>query len=289
MTGRAPLPPLVHKVICGRKLEALRLQAGLTQELVIEQFGGSQPRMAAIEAGINSPTPADLQRLLDIYDADAASRDYCDRHNTAGRDKRSRRGQLRSRFEGEMRNVIDLESTADFRHEHSSMIIPGLLQTEAYMRYLSRAYRPSLTQEQIDKDTEDRLDRQRILDNPDQRFWFIVDEAALRRMANMDGDSTIMREQIEHLVKAIDRPNIEVQAVPFNHGYYLGQAEVYLIFGYDSDPVVQVIYVEHYDGGTIVRAVDKVRRYLSLWDHQSAAALGPEQTRAFLSEMARSL
>ncbi len=240
MTGRAPLPPLVHNVICGRKLEALRVRAGLTQQQVVDQFGGSQPRIAAIEAGINCPTPTDLQRLLDILDADKTSREYCTEHNAAGR-KRSRRNQLRSRFEGDMRHVIDLESSADFRHEHSSMVIPGLLQTEAYMRYLSRAYRPSLTQEQIDKDAEDRLDRQQILDNPDQRFWFIIDEAALRRMANMDGDSTIMRVQIEHLVKAIDRPNIEVQAVPFTHGYYLGQAENYVIFGYDTDPAVQVI------------------------------------------------
>lgn len=288
MTGRAPLPPLVHKVICGRKLEALRLHAGLTQEEVVELFGGSQPRVAAIESGINSPTPADLQRLLDIYEADAASREYCVQHHIAGR-KWSRRNQLRSKFEGDMRDHIDLEGSADFRYEHSSMIVPGLLQTEAYTRYLFRAGRPSPTPDQIDEFTEMRRARQRVLDNPDQHFWFILDEAALRRMANMDGGSAIMREQIEHLVKAIDRPNIEVQAVPFNHGYYLGQAENSVIFGYETDPVVQVIYVEQYDGGTTVRNVDKVRRYLSLWDHQRAAALGPEQTRAFLSGMARSL
>lgn len=285
MTGRAPLPPLVHNVICGRKLEALRIRAGFTQQQVVDALGGSQSRMAAIESGINSPSPADLKRLLDHYKADAASRAYCAHHNALGR-KRSRRNLLRSRFDGEMRHVIDLESSADIRSEHSSMIIPGLLQTEAYMRYLSRAYRPSLSAEQIDKDAEDRLERQQILDNPDQRFWFIVDEAALRRMANMDGG--IMRDQLKHLVKAIDHPNIEVQAVPFDHGYYLGQEVDYVIFGYDTDPAVQVIYVEQYDDRTMVRSLDKVRRYLSLWDHQRAAALGPEQTRAFLRRMARS-
>jgi transcriptional regulator with XRE-family HTH domain len=287
MTGQAPLPPLVHNVICGRKLEALRVRAGLTQKQVVELFGGSQPKLVNIESGISSLNPNDLQRLLDIYDADAASRELCEYHAKPGR-KWSRRNQLRSRFDGEMRNVIDLESSANTLWQHRSMVIPGLLQTEAYMRHLSRAYRPSLSPEQIDKDAEDRLDRQRVLDKPDQRFWFVIDEAALRRMANMDGDSAIMREQIEHLVEAIDRPNIEVQAVPFGHGYYLGQEVDYVIFGYDTDPAVQVIYVDQYDGGTTVRNLDKVRRYLSLWDHQCAAALGPEQTRAFLSGMARS-
>jgi transcriptional regulator with XRE-family HTH domain len=287
MTGRAPLPPLVHNVICGRKLEALRIHAGLTQKQVIEQFGGSQPKLVNIESGISSLNPNDLHRLLEIYDADKASREYCGKHATAGR-KWSRRNQLRSRFEGDMRDHIDLETSADTRSEHSSMIIPGLLQTEAYMRYLRRAGRPSPTPEQIDQFVEKRLARQQVLDNPDQRFWFILDEAALRRMANMDGAPAIMRAQLAHLICALDRPNIEVQAVPFNHGYYLGQEVDYVIFGYEGDPAVQVIYVEQYDGGTMVRDVDKVRKYLSLWDHQRAAALGPEQTRTFLAGVARS-
>jgi transcriptional regulator with XRE-family HTH domain len=277
----------VHNVICGRKLEALRIRAGFTQQQVVDSLGGSQSRMAAIESGINSPNPADLKKLLDHYEADAASRDYCTHHNALGRKRLNRKG-LRSRFDGEMRNVIDLESSADTLWQHRSMIIPGLLQTEAYMRYLFRASRPSPTPDQIEQLTDKRLIRQQILDNAEERFWFIVDEAALRRMANMDGDATIMREQIEHLIKAIDRPNIEVQAVPFDHGYYLGQEEDYVIFGYDTDPAVEVIYVEQYDGGTTVRNVDKVRRFLCLWEHQCAAALGPEQTRAFLSRMVRS-
>lgn len=287
MAGRAPLPPLVHNVILGRKLEALRLRAGLTQEEVVADFGGSQSKMVNIESGISSLNPNDLRKLLDIYGADANSREYCERHATAGR-KRSKRNLLRSRFGGAMRDVVDLEGSADTLWQHRSMIIPGLLQTEAYMRYLFRAGRPSPTPDQIDQFTEIRLARQRVLDDGDQRFWFLVDEASLRRMANMDGSSAIMREQIERLVKAVDRPNIEVQAVPFDHGYYLGQEEDYMIFGYDTDPAVQVIYVEQYDGGTIVRDVGKVRKYLALWEHQRAAALGPEQTRAFLAGVARS-
>jgi transcriptional regulator with XRE-family HTH domain len=287
MKNRTPLPRQVHNVICGRKLEALRIRAGLTQKEVATLFGGSQPKLVSIESGQTSLNPNDLQRLLDIYDADTPSREYCVEHATAGR-KWDRNNRLRSRFEGDMRDLIDLEGSADTRYEHSSMIIPGLLQTEEYMRYLFRAGRPSPTQEQIDKFTEMRLARQDALENPGQQFWFVVDEAALRRTANMDGGPSIMRRQIKHLMEAVDRPNVEVQAVPFKHGYYLGQEVDYVVFGYDTDPTVHVIYVEQYDDGTTVRDVDKVRNYLSLWDHQRAAALGPEQTRAFLAGVARS-
>jgi transcriptional regulator with XRE-family HTH domain len=287
MKNRTPLPRQVHNVICGRKLEALRIRAGLTQKEVATLFGGSQPKLVSIESGQTSLNPNDLQRLLDIYDADTPSREYCVEHATAGRHW-DRNNRLRSRFEGDMRDHIDLESTADIRYEHSSMIIPGLLQTEDYMRYLFRAGRPSPTQEQIDQFAEMRRGRQRTLDNVDQRFWFVIDEAALRRMANMDGGPSIMRRQIKHLVAALDQPNIEVQVVPFKHGYYLGQQVGYVVFGYDTDPAVQVVYVEQYDDSATVRDVEKVRNYLSLWDHQRAAALGPEQTRAFLAGVARS-
>jgi transcriptional regulator with XRE-family HTH domain len=287
MTDRE-FPALVHKVLCGRKLEALRLEAGLTQKQVADRYGTSQPTIVNIESGGASLKAEKLQQLLDIYDADAVSRAFCVKHNEPA-SKYAKHNQLRSRFEGKMRDHIDLESSADTRWEHSSMIIPGLLQTEAYMRYVARAFRPSMTPDQIDHLTDKRLARQAVLDSPNQRFWFVIDEAALSRMANMDGTSAILREQLEHLAVAVDRPNIEVQTVPFSHGYYLGQEEDYVAFGYRTDPAVQVIYVEQYDGGTIVRDVGKVRRYLTLWEHQCAAALGPEQTRAFLSRMARSL
>ncbi|WP_291408700.1 Scr1 family TA system antitoxin-like transcriptional regulator [Actinophytocola sp.] len=43
--------------------------------------------------------------------------------------------------------------------------------------------RDRVSRNQIDRYTAARLTQQRILDNLDQRFWFILDEAALRRTA----------------------------------------------------------------------------------------------------------
>lgn len=37
--SRGPLPPLVHKIRCGRKLESLREQAALSQEEVAARTG----------------------------------------------------------------------------------------------------------------------------------------------------------------------------------------------------------------------------------------------------------
>jgi hypothetical protein len=178
--------------------------------------------------------------------------------------------------------------SAATRWEHASMIVPGLLQTEAYMRNLFRAYRPSLPEGKIEQDVADRLERQAVLNNAEQQFWFVIDEAALQRLENIRGSRAVLREQIEHLADALDRPNIEVQVVPFRHGYYLGQAQNYVIFGYDTNPPVHLVYLESYDDRDTLHDATKVGKYLTLWDHQKAAGLGPEQTRSFLRGMARS-
>ncbi|HWE91612.1 MAG TPA: helix-turn-helix transcriptional regulator [Pseudonocardiaceae bacterium] len=288
MSDSEQWPPLVYNIICGRKLEALRLRARLTQQDVAKQMDVSQSKVTTIESAGSSVDPRYLDALLDLYEADTASREECRRLAKLGKPRRIR-GLLRSHFTGGMQDVIDMEGSANTIWVHNSMLVHGLLQTESYMRYVFRAYRPSLTAEQIDQATADRLARQAVLDNPNQHFWFLVDEAALCRMNSMDGGSEIMREQIERLMKAVDLPNIEVQVVPFDHGYYVGEQEDYWIFGYDADLPVYAASVEQYDGVSTVRDTRKIGRFLNLWDHQKAAALGPEQTRSFLRRMARSL
>jgi hypothetical protein len=87
----------------------------------------------------------------------------------------------------------------------------------------------------------------------------------------------------------IDRPNVELQIVPFSIGYYMGQAHDYYIFGYDTKPPVNVVYREHYDGGDYVGDLERTAGYVTLWKQQQAAAMGPEQSRRFLLDLAASL
>jgi transcriptional regulator with XRE-family HTH domain len=286
--ARGPLPPLVHKIICGRQLATLRERAGYSQTDAAKHNGWSQSKVAHIEGATSAMRPPDLDKLLALYKADKATREECHRLAALGKDQAPRSKRvLRNRFDGDMRVVVDLEGTATTVWRHNSMLIPGLLQTEAYMRNLFRAYRPSLSPAKIDQDIADRQERQAVLENTGQRFWFVIHEAALRSMENIDGDTAVLEAQAKHLMDAIDRPNIEVQITPFRHGYYPGQAENYMIFGFDTEPAVQVTYVEKYDGGDILHDEKNLTRFSTLWEHQRVHALGPEQTRPFLRALSR--
>ena len=286
---RGPLPPLVYKIMCGRKLEALRERAVLSQEEVAKKFEWSQTKVANIEIAVSGVSRNDLDRLLDLFEVDDFGRNEFYELARLGRKQLPRRkGLLRNRFEGVMRQVVDMEFSAATIWRHNSMVVPGMLQTESYMRHIYRAYRPSPPADQIDQFVENRLARQAAFKNVDQQFWFVIHEAALRSLENIDGGNSVLKEQARVLMEAIDRPNIEVQVAPFRHGYYPGQEETYAIFGFDTKPAVQVTYVEKYDGGDTLHDAKNLARFTTLWEHQRVHALGPEQTRPFLRELSRS-
>jgi transcriptional regulator with XRE-family HTH domain len=281
--GRGPLPPLVHKIMCGQKLEALRERALLSQLEVAKRFEWSQSKVANIETAVSAVNRRDLELLLELYEV--ADRDEFFELAAAARKQMPRwKGVLRNRFEGTMRQVVDMEFSAETTWRHNSMVIPGLLQTEACMRYLFRAYRPAWPADEIESGVERRLSRQAALDNTDQQFCFVINEAALRSLENIDGDDAVLREQARVLMETIDRPNVEVRVAPFRNGYYPGQEETYAIFGFDT---VQVTYVEKYDGGDILHDEKNSKRFTTFWEHQRVHALGPEQTRPFLRELSQ--
>ena len=97
-----------------------------------------------------------------------------------------------------------------------------------------------------------------------------------------------MQGQIMRLVEAIDRPNIELQVLPFDIGYYMGQSHDYTIFGYGTTPAVDIVYLDQHDGGEYVDDIRRTPKYQTLWEQQKAAAMGPEQTRRFLLDLAKS-
>ncbi len=286
--ARGPLPSTIYKIMCGRKLEAARERAQLSQEEVAEQLGWSQQKVANGETAVSAVNLRDLELLLQLYGVDgSAHSEYIELSERARKQMPRRKGTLRSKFEGVMRQVVDMEFSAATTWRHNSMMVPGLLQTEEYMRYLFRAHRPSPTPDQIDQYVAMRLGRQAVLDNADQHFWFVINEAALRSLGNIDGGSSVMRAQARVLLAAIDRPNVEVQVAPFAHGYYPGQAETYVIFGFDTEPAVQVTYVEKYDGGDILHDEKNMARFTTFWEQHRVHALGPEQTRPFLRELSQ--
>jgi DNA-binding XRE family transcriptional regulator len=277
----AAIPKRVVNIIIGRKLEALRIACEMSQAEAGKLLDCTQNKIGNIERGESGVKIPDLTTLLNGYRTELSLRqDLLDM--ARGREGRYSPKSLRARFHGTMREVVDLETSSHYLWQHNAMTVPGMLQTEAYIRHLFRSVRPSMAAEDIERETVNRLERQHILDDPAKQFWYIIDQAAFERMSNMAGSDAIRRGQKEHIAEMIDRPNVEVQVVPWEVGYYWGQEYNFTIFGFESEPPVEVVHVEGVEDGDVTSELDEVSLYLKVWEQQKAAALGPEQSRTFL-------
>lgn len=282
---RAPVPPFVHTLLCGRRLVALRLRTELTQSDIARQCGWKQNKVARVELGEQRIEADDLDKLLALLDPSEEERLKIVAHAEEGH-KQVPRGELRWRFRREMQKVVDLEGSAPRSFAHGAMAVPGLTQTEDYIANFARAYRPVQSVAEIDELVATRLARQKFLDNLDQHFEFVIDEAALARMQNMGGSSEVRHHQLLKLAELADRPNVTITFVPFTHGPYHGQEHDFGLFEYDIEPgqsTVTVGYADYTGALTVFHDDHRVGWHRGLSAEQRRVALSPERSRWFLS------
>lgn len=271
------------KIVLGHQLKQLRQLADLTQEQVAANLGCSQRKIDHVENG-GGIKAAELDALLKQYHANETDSAYAlELHQECSR--KAKRDEFRTRFQQYPRLQTDIELTCHRLSSYRAMTIPELLRTEDCMRTLLRAWRPSNAAAQIGQVIEHHRTRQSMLDNLEQRFWFVIDEAALHKRI---GDAQIKKEQLLRLVELSDQPNIELQLVPFDAGFYMGQSHDYTIFGYDTELSADIVYGEH-DGGDYIYDATLTQMYKSAWDQQIAAAHGPRKTRRAFIDLAEAL
>src|SRR6185437_606986 len=132
------------------------------------------------------------------------------------------------------------------------MVVPGLLQTEAYARAILST-RVGSTAEELDEAVAARIGRQRILDREHPpELWVILDEMVLRRPV---GGPEIMREQLAHLTQAARRPHIVIQVIPLAAGAHEGMRGGAFVIAEFADSAA-VAYQDAASSGQIIEDAD---------------------------------
>ncbi|MEU6072654.1 helix-turn-helix transcriptional regulator [Micromonospora sp. NPDC047074] len=164
----------------------------------------------------------------------------------------------------------EIEREASGLRWFESVVLPGLLQTEAYAHAVM-ASGPLHAEAGIYVDA--RLRRQAaVLDRPRPPLLiFVIDEAALRR-----GEPDIMHSQLDHLIELARRPNIMVHVLPLRAGLHAGQAGPFIIA---STPDGEVGYLDDLAAG---RITNDVASLWAVWDTVRSVALPRDQTIDFL-------
>ncbi|MFI9638956.1 helix-turn-helix domain-containing protein [Micromonospora sp. NPDC051925] len=232
--------PTVRRRRLGMALRRLRDNAEMTLEQASEAAGVSGSHVSRIERAQVAAGVKVIKALLDAYGADEqTSAELLEIAGEAGRRgwwHRYSRGNL---IPPEYAALIQFEAAASEIRTFEPMIIPGLLQTSAYAQARLTSGPVRLTADRIEARVQVRAERQRILDRDDPPVVSVViDEAVIRRKV---GGADVMRQQLLHVAALAERPNVDVQVVPFSEGAYAGTSP-FVILSFEGEG--DVIYLE---------------------------------------------
>lgn len=202
-------------------LRRLRERAGLTGDQAAELLGWSNSKISRIETHRIGVKSADLTKLLDLYGVSTESRLEIEALAVEPQSASTIRFRASS-LTAELSSYIDDEAEAQSVWNWEPQIIPGLLQTESYARAILEGWKSIIptTREEVERRVNVRIARQGVLTRtPPLQFSAVIDESVLHRQI---GVRTVMREQLMHLIKASEMPNVELRILPFGGDHPVG-------------------------------------------------------------------
>jgi DNA-binding XRE family transcriptional regulator len=279
--------PTVRRMLLGAKLRQLRIEAGISREDAGEAIRASAWKILRLENGQVGFKERDIIDLLRSYGV--ADPDQIDTFLALAREANepgwwTPYSDLLPQW---FRAYLDLEAVAAQIRTYEALFVPGLLQTEEYMRALIRGTLGGTRPEEIERRVQFRLARQRLLTRPDPpRLWVVIDEAALRRQV---GGTQVLRAQIERLIEIASLPRASLQVLPFSAGAHPAMVGAFSILRFAEQGLPDVVYIEHASSALYLDRPEDVEEYAEILTNAGLHAAPPDQTAKILSELLHDL
>ncbi len=271
--------PTVRRIQLGIELQRLREAAGVSRPDAAAAIGCSEARIGHIETGRNVPSKSDLIVLVErLYGADAAT--WAELEEV--REEASKRGWWSTyRLPKWLAGYVGLEADAVALRCLNIEIVPGLLQTEQYMR---RLYTLSdLPAKDIDRHVRARLQRQGRLSGPDAlQLSVVVSEGALERCAR---DAAVAGAQLAQLLDRATWPNVELRVLPFDLGLHVGTGP-FTLLTFPDHLLPDAAYQEYAVGGHIIDDQSVVARLATIFDELRGRSLDADESLAMIAQLA---
>jgi Domain of unknown function (DUF5753)/Helix-turn-helix domain len=281
------LGPTVRRMLVGSQLRRLRTEADISREQAAEAIRASEWKIHRLEngqVGFKERDIVDLLRLYRVTDPGevAALVVLAREANEPG--WWSGYGDVLPQW---FRAYVDLESAATLIRTYEGQLVPGLLQTEDYMRAVIAGAHLDDPPGEAEQRVQLRLGRQALLERADApRLWAVVDEAALRRPV---GGAKVMRAQLERLIEATRLPNVTLQVLPFKVGAHPAMVGAFSILRFADRELPDVVYLEHLSNAVYLDKRDEVEQYLDLMETICVGGEPPARTAQFLDKILNEL
>jgi transcriptional regulator with XRE-family HTH domain len=284
--GREPSPTARRRRLAA-ELRRLRKQSGMTAEAVAKELRWGKTKPLYLESGRGDrPDPNDIELLCGLYAVSDELRTELVQLAIDGR-MRGWWHPYSKMLSRDYTTYIGLEAEAAEINTFESIVLPGLLQTEEYARAVILGGSPGIGAAELDSRVTVRMQRQQILTGSKAAMLSaVVDEGAIRRAV---GGAEVMRPQLDHLRELIERPNIELQVMPFRAGAHAAVAGPFTILRFADAADAPATYVESIAGELFIEESGEVEQYEDAFGRLQESALSVPDTISVIAAAAATI
>lgn len=210
----SPLSPVVANWELVLRLRERRERLGIRTSGISQKLGLPRGYWAAVESEHTVIPEGILPAVFALFEFGDRERE---RIRLLHRDAQGRGwwNNYSALFDKKVQRLYGLEQNAKTIYAFDTLLIPGLLQTEGYIRAVCDSDR-SVREAEVEQLVEARLCRRAVLQSEDPpHVNVIVSEAALRQEI---GGPAVHRDQLDYLATVIERhaQHVTIRVIPFS-------------------------------------------------------------------------
>ncbi|WP_433364522.1 helix-turn-helix domain-containing protein [Streptosporangium sp. CA-115845] len=279
--------PTILRILLGAQLRRLRVAKNITREQAGYAIRASHAKISRLELGRVGFKERDVADLLTMYGVtDTEERapllTLARQANAPG--WWHKYGDLLPNW---FEVYVGLEEAASTVRTYEVQFIPGLLQSPEYARAVIMLVHGGASASEVDRRVSLRMARQQRLTRPDApTLWAVMDEAVLRRPI---GGPQVLRVQIDHLLEAVELPNVKLQIMPFDRGGHAAAGGPFSILRFPERDLPDVVYMEQLTSALYLDKLDETDHYMQVMDRLCIQAYSLAESRRFLEDLREEL
>lgn len=275
--------PTVRSTRLGKALRSHRQAAGIEMDAAAKAIMGSKAKISRMEGGQVSARPLEVALLLTLYGVtDEAERARLDHW---ARESNKRGWWLDYSVSPGYDHHISLENDATYIRSWDTVLIPGLLQTEAYAAAVINSGPMSIDPEDVLERIKLRRMRQQRIANDNIPQAVILWEPAIN--TPMGGTET-HREQLEHLLELSRRGNVSLQVLRLSSGVMVGMATPFTAFSFGPEMNIETVTVEALNNTHVYEGQDDLTGYGRLFESLRSEAASSSESQKLIQQVLRS-
>jgi transcriptional regulator with XRE-family HTH domain len=262
----------------GALLRRLRKAAGLTGLAIADATGQHFTRVSRIENGVQPPTEQNIRAWCTACGAEDQIPELVATAQSVESAylewvRQSRAGMRRL---GTVHSVATYQRTTTFRI-HEPLVLPGILQTESYIRQMLVFWYQFLNApDDIDATVTAKAERTAAALNPAKRIAVILGEQALRTRF---GTLAEHDDQLTHVLSLMRLPFVSIGIIPANLQRQAIATVGFWIFD------INVVALETPTAAIKVTRPKEIARYVAMFEHLRQEAIYGHDARQLIAKI----